>query len=40
MLVRENPKKKGHPQVVLLDHGLYKGELVKKGKCKGESEMS
>jgi hypothetical protein len=28
MLVRAHPSKKGYPQVVLLDHGLYKGNVL------------
>ena len=29
LLVRAHPKKKGYPQIVLLDHGLYKGKWRK-----------
>jgi aarF domain-containing kinase len=36
LLVRENPLKKGRPQIVLLDHGLYKdmGESLRKNYCR------
>ena len=36
LLVRENPLKKGRPQIVLLDHGLYKdmGDTLRKDYCR------
>jgi aarF domain-containing kinase len=35
-LVRENPLKKGKPQIVLLDHGLYKelDDNLRKDYCR------
>ena len=30
LLVRQHPTKKGYPQIVLLDHGLYKGCILFK----------